>query len=272
MAKVISKSKVKKKWFPIVSPKIFNEKVIGETHLYESGSAIGRFVQVNLMNLTNDMKNQSINVKFQIVGSQEGRLTTKITAYNIIPASVKRIVRRKQNRIDDSFTVKTADGVLLRIKPMILTRGKTSIPVVKDIRKKVKEELTKMISTSNYDNVFSNIVYKKTQKAIRDKISKIHPVRASEIRVIQKEDKMIVGEPTENVEVVPVETESKVEVVEEKESTEESKETEKVEEKTKKMQETDVSAPKNDKVISPEPVKEKKSSKKEKTEKTPKEE
>ena len=194
MAKVIVKAKAKKKWFPIVSPKMFSERVIGESHLYDSESAVGRFVQVNLMNLTNDMKNQNINVKFQIVKSQEGRLMTRITGYNIIPASVKRVVRRRQNRIDDSFTVKTADGITLRIKPMVLTRGKASNPVVKEIRKKIKEELIKMISTSNYDNVFSNIVFKKTQKAMRDKISKIHPVKSADIREIKKEDKIIIGE------------------------------------------------------------------------------
>ena len=95
MAKLSLKGKVKKKWFPIVAPKTFNEKIIGESHLYDSQSAVGRYIKVNLMSITNDMKNQNANVRFQVTGTNEGRLITEITDYQMNPAAVKRIVRRR---------------------------------------------------------------------------------------------------------------------------------------------------------------------------------
>ena len=48
-------SKIKKQWFQIVAPKIFNEQVIGEAYLTEIEKGIGRQVPINMMNLTGDM-------------------------------------------------------------------------------------------------------------------------------------------------------------------------------------------------------------------------
>ena len=56
----------KKKWFEIVAPKLFDERVIGETTALEPDKLIGKPVLINLMALTNDPRKQNVSIKFNI--------------------------------------------------------------------------------------------------------------------------------------------------------------------------------------------------------------
>ena len=56
----MAKAKViKKEWYPILAPKIFQNTVLGETYVYEPEQMVGKGITKNLMNLTNDVKRQN---------------------------------------------------------------------------------------------------------------------------------------------------------------------------------------------------------------------
>ena len=101
--------KVKKKNFvKIVAPKQFNEQIIGETPVSDARLLIGRKMKINLMSLTNDPKKQNIQVKFNMANLKGDSVGTEIVGYTLVPAFVKRLVRKDKVRIDDCFTAKTA--------------------------------------------------------------------------------------------------------------------------------------------------------------------
>ena len=78
----MAKAKViKKEWYPILAPKIFQNAVLGETHVYEPGQMVGKSVTKNLMSLTNDVKRQNINIDFEVVNVQNNKAFTDITGY-----------------------------------------------------------------------------------------------------------------------------------------------------------------------------------------------
>ncbi|MBN1502214.1 hypothetical protein JW930_01610 [Candidatus Woesearchaeota archaeon] len=193
MAKRVVKTvkRKKKKWYPIVAPKIFNNTIIGESLLYEPESAIGRTTTVNLMQLTGDIKTQGINIEFLIIGVMDNKLDTKITQYELTPTVVKRYVRRNNTRIDDSFVAKSADNTELRVKPFILTRGDVATLKEQAIRRRVKEEITNYFRKTNYDEIFNNVIKYALQKTLRDKLSKLHPIKSCEIRVLKPETRKI---------------------------------------------------------------------------------
>jgi ribosomal protein S3AE len=163
------------------------EAFIGESYLVEASAAVGRSVRVNLMQISGDIKNQSSDVKFEITGASENKLNTRITGYYFSPAAIKRFVRRHMTRIDDSLVIQTSDNLKVKIKPFLLTRSKVSRAVEHQLRVSLREELINGVRKTSYDNLFSMVLKYQLQKDIKEKLSKIYPVKNIEIRILEEE-------------------------------------------------------------------------------------
>ncbi|MBW3019491.1 hypothetical protein KY329_04895 [Candidatus Woesearchaeota archaeon] len=185
--KIIKKTKskvVKKKWYNIVAPKIFNEAPAGEILLAEPEAAKGRIMKTSLMTVTGDptKQNQSINLK--LTSFSDGKYFTEVTGYKLLPAAVKRLVRRNREKIDDSFVVKTKDGKLARLKPIIVTRGKTTNSVLTAMRKYVQAYLAKYASSVTFDELVRDVIGRKMQGDAVKVLKKFHPIGIFDIRMI----------------------------------------------------------------------------------------
>jgi small subunit ribosomal protein S3Ae len=238
----------KKKWYLIVTPKFMGEKPIGETFLDVMDSAVGRSITVNLMQLSGDVKRQSANIQFEISGIKDNKLTTKIIGYSFSPSSIKRLVRRRITRVDDSILVRSKDKKLVRIKPLLLTRGKVSRAVEQNMRAKLRQELIKSVSNTEFETLFNLILKYQLQRELRDRLSKVYPIKNLEIRVLKEEksERKVIEPAVKKEEKVEEQAkEVKVEVKEEikteketKEKVEETKVEKPVEEKEEKPKET----------------------------------
>lgn len=208
-------TKVKKKiWVQILAPKMFNEQVVGETTANTAQETIGKIVEVNLMTLTGESKKQSINTKLKITDIKEGKAYTKIVRYEINPSAIKRFVRRNKNRIDESLVYQTKDGQKVRIKPFILTLALTKSSVVAELRKRIKVFLYKNIAQTTYEDLFKSVIDHKIQKELGMALSKMHPIKTVEVRVLHIENN--------NAKITPppaLKERVKEEVSEEKEAT-----------------------------------------------------
>jgi small subunit ribosomal protein S3Ae len=176
----------KKKWYLIVTPKDMGETVIGETFLDEPELAMGRTVKVNLMQLTGDIKSQNIELRFEISEATESKLSTRIIGYYYAPSSIRRFVRRRMTRIDDSLVIMTEDGKKVRIKPFLLTRNKVTRIVEYTLRATQRKELFNFVRKTPYDALFLAIIKYQIQKEIREKLNKIYPIKSFEIRILEE--------------------------------------------------------------------------------------
>jgi len=172
----------KKEWYPIVAPKIFKEKVLGETYLLDPTKSIGRCLSVSLADLTGDIKRQNIYVRFRITDFTGTKLYTVPVGYEISPTVIKRMVRRRTRKIDDSFIVETLDKKKFRIKPFILTKARVNNSVASTLRLTAREKLTELIKNSNSDKLFEDIVNHKLQSTLYKELNKIYPLKHFEIR------------------------------------------------------------------------------------------
>lgn len=186
MAKAKPKAaKVKKKyWYPIVAPPLFNSTVLGETYLYSSDMMVGKRVQQNLSMLTSDVRRQSVNLTFEVDKVQDDKGVTKIVGYDMIPASVKRMVRRRSVKIDLSLACETQDNKKVRVKPLLLTTSYTTSVVKNRIRRTVIAMLMNQIKGMTYDALMNDLISHKFQNDMRAKIKKIYPLRTCEIRSV----------------------------------------------------------------------------------------
>jgi small subunit ribosomal protein S3Ae len=183
MAKITSK---KKKWYPVLAPKLFNKMIIGETFSTTPDSLINKHLNINLMNITGDRRSQNINILFKIV-SVDNNAFTQIVSYSMANSSIKRLVRRGNDRIDNSFVCETSDGVRVRLKPFLLTISRTKRSIKSTLRKKLEELSINEIKKVTYDNFLEDLVSHKFQQMLRDNLKKIYPLRVCEIREMKVE-------------------------------------------------------------------------------------
>jgi small subunit ribosomal protein S3Ae len=175
----------RKRWFPIVAPRIFSEQIIGEIFLENPKDLQGRYVSVNLMSLTGDPKKQSINIMFKVVEVRDNKGITEMIGYEMSGASIKRVVRRNRDRVDDSFMITTADGKIVRIKPLVLTKFNTSRAITSSIRKSVRIHIAKTAQATAFEDIVHDIVMNKFQTRIKDSVKKIYPVTSCEVRSLK---------------------------------------------------------------------------------------
>ena len=141
----------KKKYFPILAPKVFQERELGQTMAYEPGALHGRCVTANLMMLLGNIKKQHINITFMVNKVQGDTGLTIVQKYEIIPAAIKRKVRRQRDRIDESFRCVTKDGKVVQMKPLVITAVTTSNSVKSDLRKKLLGFITNTAKKLDYE-------------------------------------------------------------------------------------------------------------------------
>ncbi|MCX6710213.1 MAG: hypothetical protein NTV63_04680 [Candidatus Woesearchaeota archaeon] len=175
--------KEKKKWYEILASKNFNEVSMGETVTASPNSLIGRTISVNLMNITGNIKKQNINVKFRITEIKDNKhALTELIGYEMMPAMIKRIVRRGRDKISDSFIVKTLDGKIVQFKPVFITSGNTSRNVIASLRRAERYFIIKSATEKNYDDIVSEIISGKFQSEMNSFIRKEYPLKVCDIR------------------------------------------------------------------------------------------
>ena len=183
-----TKVKGKKKLvYNIIAPKIFKNIVIGKTLASDPNSLIGRTLVVNLMSLTDNVKSQSINVKFRINKVEKDNAHAIIIGYEMVPPSVKRVVRRGRDRIDLSSSCITSDKIKVRVKPLLITKSKSKGSVLTTLRRTTSKLLKKYISSKKYNEFVKELINHKLQDNIKSQLNKIYPLRICEIRVMEIE-------------------------------------------------------------------------------------
>ncbi|MBU1975848.1 MAG: hypothetical protein KKG59_05580 [Nanoarchaeota archaeon] len=172
----------KKQWITIVAPKLMNNIPLGECYTYDPQLIIGRTVTLNYMTLTGEARKQHLNVGFKTISVADGKAITEIMHYYIIPASLKRFVRKGREKVDDSFVIKTKDDRYVRIKPMLITNARTNKSVITNLRKTTKKLVQNVVSEYSYDKLVEEILTYKLQKYLRDCLHKVYPIKICEIR------------------------------------------------------------------------------------------
>ncbi len=205
----------KKKWVLIISPKNMGEHPIGETFVEDNSATIGRTVKVNLMQITGDIKSQTSEVKFEISGSKENKLETRVIGYYFSSSAIKRFMRRHMTRIDDSLVVMSKDDLKIRIKPFLLTKSKVSRSVEYSLRINLREELINFVRKTPYEQIFSMVIKYQIQKELREKLSKIYPIKNLEIRVLEEEKNKLIKLSEMPVKKVAIKVKAKKEKTEE---------------------------------------------------------
>jgi len=175
-----------KKWYKVVAPKIFNSKFLGETVASDESALKGRTARVSLMAVTGDVKKQNTSATFEIINVNAGNAETRLKKLQIVPSSLRRIIRKGKNRIDLSIVCETKDKQIVRIKPLLVTRSKAGNSALTALRRALDDVLRFEADKIAFDTLTNDIVYGKLQRKIRQRLNKIHPLKSVEIRSFER--------------------------------------------------------------------------------------
>ena len=174
----------KKQWYKIIAPKSMGSKELGETYLASPEPAIGRTLKINLRELTGNPRDQSMYVGFTITGVQGTSLLTKPISYEVMPSTIRRMVRNEVNRLDDYLEAITKDGKRIVYKIFMVTISKVQRSAQAKMRQQLREQLLEE-SKVDFEALLANIMAHKVETNLKKKLNKVHPLREAVIRVFQ---------------------------------------------------------------------------------------
>ena len=175
----------RKKWYTLVAPATHGEVPIGETMALDSKDIVGRCIEINLMHLTRNMKKQNVNVMFKVTELKEGHGATKSYSYTMQPASIKRLIKAGRDRIDESFIIKSQDGVYARIKPLFITHSHYSAAERTRVRRLSVSFMRKYAAEKPIEELFKEVIDGKVQKELNLKLREVLRLRTCDIRVLE---------------------------------------------------------------------------------------
>ncbi|MFA5406419.1 MAG: hypothetical protein WC307_03630 [Candidatus Nanoarchaeia archaeon] len=179
----------KKKWYKLLSPKIFGSKELGETISNDPKKLIGRVITVNAKELTSDFKKSHISIKLAISKVEEESAQTEINGYIVSRAYIQRFIRKGISSIEIIQNLLTSDKQRIRVKCMAIANGNLQTTKKKLIRDRFGKEFEKMVNNMTLDNLVFIATTNKIQKMLVTKLKKTHPLRFVEINKISLLDK-----------------------------------------------------------------------------------
>jgi small subunit ribosomal protein S3Ae len=173
---------IKKQWYEIISPKMFGEKVVGETMSVDAKSLIGRKISVSLMEISRNYSQFYIKLELQIEKVEGGKAFTKFVGHDIMRERVYRMVQRHGRRVDVVQDVTTKDGVKMRIKTVFMLISRVGTSLKNSARSCAKEYIAEISKEKKFEELMDMIIKGEMQFHIRKLCSKVYPVGNVEIR------------------------------------------------------------------------------------------
>lgn len=167
---------VKKKFFEVKLPLTTTKvHILG----YTPEELEGRVIKLDL---TRNLRGKSIELKARIK-NVSGSLEGVPMSMEVMPAYIRRVIRKGTDYVEDSFETECKDAKL-RVKPFMITRKRVSRSIRRELRDLTKKHLEAHLKVRSAEEAFSEITSNKMQKELSLKLKKIYPLAFCEIRMI----------------------------------------------------------------------------------------
>jgi small subunit ribosomal protein S3Ae len=178
--------KKKKKWYPILSPKEFNNLEVGETLSLEPKDILNKMIEIDMGTLTRDIKRQNLSILLKIVDFKEEKFFTEVIGCSSSSSYLRKLTKSAKSKIELSFPVKIKDKTI-RIKPVIVLKHKTVRSIKTSVSKRAQELIKEKLSTLTFHQLLDLIITLRLQKELQRELSKIYPVGIILIKTLKIE-------------------------------------------------------------------------------------
>lgn len=171
-----------KQWFTILAPKYFGEKEIGKTISSTSASLIGKTVNLNAVELTNDINKYYVKLKFKINSVDGDKAFTQFYGSECMQDYISRMVLHRIRRIDSIQDLTTSDKTKIRVKGLTVVSKKMKSSVSGKIRQFVSGVIKKQVEESTLEEFLQKMLSNEIKNKILKEGRRIYPIRNFEIR------------------------------------------------------------------------------------------
>ena len=171
-----------KQWFTILSPKLFGENEIGQTVTSTPESLVGKTININAAELTNDINKYYLKLRFKINSVNGDKASTQFSGSECLQDYISRMVLHRIRRIDTIQDLTTQDNIKIRVKGLtvIPKRAKSSIEI--KIRVFVAAVIKKVVEESTLEELLQRILSNEIKSKIMKEGRAIYPIRNFEVR------------------------------------------------------------------------------------------
>ncbi len=171
-----------KTWFTIVSPSYMGGKEIGLSPGGTPEGMIGRKIEIPVSDLTGNFKKAGVKAVFLVTDCQGTKCNTEFVGHYVGDDYVRRMVRRRKERMDVVSTSVTADGYGVTVKAVIVTDTKLTSAKKASIRKNSDEAIKEKVASVSIGEFASYFMGDDAQTLLSDVNKNIYPLKKIEIR------------------------------------------------------------------------------------------
>jgi len=174
-----------KEWYTLIAPKVFKEKIIGETPASDVKTLIGRTIEVHLINLIDDLSKYYVKFYLKVIDLKEKNAYTEFAGLECLRDYISRMIRYGIKRVDTVQDLITEDKKKIRVKTIIITSKKIKKNVVIALKKFVEDKLKKEVESNKIDEFIEKIINDTIKRSVIEDGGKIYPIRSFEIRKVE---------------------------------------------------------------------------------------
>lgn len=174
-----------KKWYTIYASSAFGFVELGEVPANSDKHLLGRVMEVSLYDITKDISQLPIKLKFQVVKVEGNKAYTQFKGFELSRDHIREIVRRGTSKVEGIYDVFTKDGVHLRVFVLVITAHRVKASQKKAIRKIAGEMVEQKAAELNLDEFVQEAVLGQIAAEIHAKARKIYPLRKVEVSKIK---------------------------------------------------------------------------------------
>jgi ribosomal protein S3AE len=138
------------------------------------------------LDLTRKLRGKGLIIKLRIFNN-EGKLIAIPNNMELVTSYIRRMMRKRADYVEDSFTAKSKD-LKLTIKPFLITRKKVSRAVKRNLRNTCREFILEYTKEKEYIELCNEILEGTLQKTMLPKLKKVYPLSFCDIRVFETKE------------------------------------------------------------------------------------
>ncbi len=168
-----------------MAPRELGARFLGQTPTTDPKSLVGRVMDIGVPDITGDNSKYYMKVRVRISKIEGKTCLTSFNGFECLREHLLRMVRKRNQKVENVFDVVTKDGWLLRIKPWTILNGKPATTVGNRMRLFTMNFFNEFARKNNMSELMRKVISTEIQMRIKKEGSKIYPVRFSEIARIK---------------------------------------------------------------------------------------
>ena len=171
-----------KNWYTINAPDYLGGKEISLSVGNSPETMVGRKIEVPVSDFTGNFKRANAKMIFKVLSFQGSKCTSEFVGHSLSDDYIRRMVRRRKERIDIIKEVVSSDNVNMVLKIVIVTDGKLTTSKRAEVRKTVEVFLVEKAATFAYGELAKYVIGDEIYGDIVNATKDIYPIKKIEVR------------------------------------------------------------------------------------------